>query len=115
MLPEQAKFLLFKAAAAYPNQIELEEETVAVWVERLAKVPFEWGIANLDFHIDTDDFFPKIANITRYDLQPVKNNEVLRLEADQQFALLEHWIRIDAPAPDGYWENARKKIWGERS
>ncbi|WP_138751767.1 hypothetical protein [Paenibacillus sinopodophylli] len=115
MLPEQAEFLLYKASAAYPNQLELEEETVVVWIERLANVPYEWGLSNLDFHIDTNDFFPKISNITRYDLQPVKNNDALRLEATQKIALLDHWIQTDAPAPDGYWENVRKKIWGDRT
>ncbi|MGM0882549.1 MAG: hypothetical protein ACQEXQ_16100 [Bacillota bacterium] len=113
MDPEQASFILFKAAAAYPNQIELEEETVAVWVERLANVPFEWGLANLNHHLDTNKYFPGISDITRYDLQPLKNHEALQLETVEQFALLENWSKSDEPPPEGFWENIRTKLRGD--
>ncbi|MGO4369350.1 hypothetical protein AB4Z21_00885 [Paenibacillus sp. MCAF20] len=112
MEKKQARFILYKASAAYPNQIELEDETIAVWEERLADVPFEWGVSNLDYHIDRSPYFPKIADIARYDLKPVQNNAVLRLEAAEQFAYLEHWSSADSDPPEGYWEEIKAKLRG---
>lgn len=79
----------------------------------MANVPVDWGIANLNYHIDTKEFFPKIADITRYDLLPLKNHDTLRLETAEQFALLEHWSKNDDPPPDGYWESVKAKLRGD--
>ncbi|MCA0754865.1 hypothetical protein KP806_07370 [Paenibacillus sp. N4] len=112
MSPEQAEFLLFKAAAAYPNQIELEEETVALWIERLANVPFEWGLSNLNYHLDRDKYFPGISDIIRADLIPVQNQNALRLEAANHKTNLERWAAADAPPPEGFWEEIKAKLRG---
>lgn len=115
-MPEEAKYLLFKASAAYPNQIELEDETIALWIERLASLPFELGDANLNFYIDNQPkWFPSIADIIRNDLQQTRNHDTLKLETNEHFALLANWSTEDSVPPDGFWENVRKKLRGEQA
>jgi hypothetical protein len=62
MTEDQAKFLLYKAAANHLN-IEIPEETLKLWIERLAHIPFQQGLRNLDNFMDKYDYFPKISNV----------------------------------------------------
>jgi hypothetical protein len=114
MREEETRFLLYKASAAYPN-IELEEETVVVWIERLQSIPFEQALENLDHHIDTNDYFPKIANIIRKDRNFVEEHEQLKLETAERFALLDAWAANGTSPPEGFWDNIRSKLVGEET
>ncbi|WP_236290258.1 hypothetical protein [Paenibacillus allorhizoplanae] len=115
MTEEETRFLLYKASAAYPNQLEIEEETLVVWIERLRPIPFEQALENLDHHIDTNDYFPKIANIIRRDRDFVGEHEQLKLETAERFALLDAWAADVKPPPEGFWNNVRSKLVGEET
>lgn len=109
-----------KAIASYPNKapdLRKNPQIFEIWVERLATIDPERGLRNLDIHIDNNpDWFPLVGNIIRNDLIDISpNHEILRLETAEQFALLENWSKNDEPPPDGFWDNLRKKIWGEQA
>lgn len=92
MTSDQAEFLLYKAAANYLS-VEIPEETLLLWAERLANVPFEKGLDNLNKHIDTNDFFPKLSQIIGHepevfaDYDQYRLNTVAFLETRKQLRL----------------------------
>jgi hypothetical protein len=47
-----------------------------VWVERLATTDPQLALENLDFHIDTSDFFPGVAAIKRQREEPDIDPEI---------------------------------------
>ncbi len=112
MTEQEAKFILYKASAAYPSQLELEDETIAVWIEHLAGVPFQRAIGNLDDHIRSSRFFPVIADIVRSDPYEHTTGEVMRLKAAMHLKLLSAWERDDTPPPDGYWQRVKRELEG---
>lgn len=86
--------LLYKASAAYPNQIELEDEIVAVYIERLLPVPFDVALNNLNRHIDNSRFFPTVAELAQQDVGSIYDSykqlgqdAVLQLEERQRQAI----------------------------
>lgn len=94
MTEEEARFILFKAAAAYPNQIELEDEIIMVWIESLADVPVDLGLLNLNHHIRTQRFFPSPADIIQgpstgvyADYKQLGQEVVLQLEKKKRLAV----------------------------
>lgn len=107
MTEKEVRFILYKASAAYPNQIELEDETIAVWIERLAPLPFEIGLENLNYHLDTSGFFPKIPDILRLGQGRVSDSEQQKLETTLLLEQKEDWWENATPPP----ENILKK-WG---
>lgn len=94
------RYLLYKASAAYPDQIELSAETIQVWFERLASFDFRTALSNLDHHIDSNDFFPTIAAIKGANREQSTNYDQLRLETAERFAELERWKREAVPLPE---------------
>jgi hypothetical protein len=90
MTDQEARFILFKASAAYPH-IEIANETITVWVERLANIPFEQGVRNLNRHIDTSRYFPVIADIINHDPHQFTDYSQLRNEHNERIAELESW------------------------
>ncbi|WP_201009057.1 hypothetical protein [Paenibacillus glycanilyticus] len=82
--------LLAKAAGAYPNKapdFRRNPQIFEIWVERLANVDAATGLANLDRHIDSSNFFPDIADIVRHDPQI----NLLQQETEDRFLLLARW------------------------
>ena len=93
------RFLLFKASAAYPG-IKIHDEMLRLWVERLAPIDFNRSLSNLNNHIDTSDFFPKIANVIGRDPEQYVDYQQLQLDTADRFSLMAADEReaVDCPA-----------------
>lgn len=107
------KFLLYKASAAYP-ETEIEDETIAVWIERLRGFPFQRGLENLNRCIDSSRYFPKIADILQGESRESINHRMLQQSTQEQFRLKERWASAGDPPPEGYWERTRRLLEGDR-
>ncbi|WP_336774236.1 hypothetical protein [Paenibacillus sp. MMO-58] len=89
-----------KASAAYPNKapdFRRNPQILELWVERLASVDAAIGLANLNRHIDSSNFFPDIADIVRLTSNEVTN--LIREETQERFRLLAEWEHKATPMP----------------
>ncbi|WP_132303290.1 hypothetical protein [Paenibacillus sp. BK033] len=87
-----------KATAAYPNKapdFRRNPQILELWVERLASVDAAAGLANLNRHIDTSNFFPDIADIVRHDPQI----KLLQQETEDRFLLKAQWEQAATSMP----------------
>lgn len=110
---DQVTLLLAKAAGAYPNKapdFRRNPQIFEIWVERLARVDATTGLANLDRHIDSSNFFPDISDIVKK--QEPNRPAISKQQAEEQMLLLQNWSSNNEPPPEGYWEQVREMIGG---
>ena len=101
------RLILLKASAAYPNQLELTQDTLDVWLERLENFPAEKALKNLNTHIDSSRFFPTIADIIKHDPEQFVDHEQQRLDTKERLAK----ISIVQPAvSDERIEEIRREV-----
>ncbi len=98
MTEKEAKFILYKASAAYPN-VEIRKETIAVWIERLENISFNQALENLNHHIDTNEFFPRISSVINRSAERGSDNALLTAQTDERFSDIDAWEKraIDCP------------------
>jgi hypothetical protein len=91
---DQVAILLAKASAAYPNQapeLSKNNQIFEVWVERLAQIDPQRALNNLDVHIDSNRFFPTIADVVRHDPSQFVDHFQQKLETQQYLEQRKEW------------------------
>jgi hypothetical protein len=83
--------------AAYPD-IEIPKETMAVWIERLRTAPFEPSLNNLNKHIDSSNYFPRIASVIG-SVTDQTNHVQLSSHTEDRYSEMGEWEQnaIDCP------------------
>ena len=92
--------------AAYP-QTEWSDETLALWEEKLQHHPFELVYQNINKHIDTSEFVPKIANAIKPPQSGFYDNHIQL--ANQNALQLEEARKNAVPMP----EYIRRELIGD--
>ncbi|MNI27367.1 hypothetical protein D3C73_811010 [compost metagenome] len=80
----------------------------------LKDFPFDAAMKNVDDHVKTNQYYPKIAEIRGRlgdQLDSLRGKE----QALAHEAQLAEWASKDSPPPEGYWDDIRSKLRGERN
>ncbi|MGF6358049.1 hypothetical protein ABIE27_006014 [Paenibacillus sp. 4624] len=78
---------------AYP-QVELNDDIVNLWIEMLSDISKTVALQNLKHHIKTSKWPPTIADIRA---NTSTTSDILRIETQQCFALMESWEQNAVP------------------
>ncbi|WP_370874777.1 replicative helicase loader/inhibitor [Paenibacillus tundrae] len=90
---QQVLSILAVVVTAYPT-VELTDEMATLWEQMLSDVTFESAQRSLKQHIKTSKWPPTIADIRA---NTSTANDILRIETQQCFALIDSWERGVVP------------------
>jgi hypothetical protein len=104
--------LLTQIKLGFPNFL-WNEEVEAFWFRHLENVPFERAQRNLDSHVITSTYEPKIADVVRHDPQQYVDHEQQKLETRAFLDKVDEWREIPPISPERLEEIRRKVEAGE--
>ncbi|MEK3722280.1 hypothetical protein [Paenibacillus sp. FSL H8-0034] len=91
------------------SNFDTSDENIDRHLKYLHDFPFAAAMKNVDMHIMTEDYPPKISNI-RGHLGDLQDSQRSKDEAAAFQAKLDRWAADDRPPPNGYWERVRQKL-----
>lgn len=103
--------LLLEIKSNYPS-FDVSDDNVDRHYKYLQDFPFPEAMKNVELHIKTDSFPPKIADI-RGRLGDLMDSQRSKEEAAAYEVQLEEWASENKPPPEGFWEQGRQLLRGE--
>ncbi|MBP1992526.1 hypothetical protein [Paenibacillus eucommiae] len=104
--------LMIEIKEEYPT-FDVSEEEIERHYKRLKDFPLAAALKNVDDHVKTNKYFPKISDI-RGCLGDQLDSQRSKEQAAAHEANMNEWAKIDSPPPDGYWETMRTRLRGEQ-
>lgn len=97
----------------YPN-FDISDENIERHYKFLKDFDFKQALRNVEAHIKSNDFIPKISHI-RGHLADVNQSEQSKMQAMKYDEQLNEWSSSQEPPPEGYWNTLRNSLRGGKS
>lgn len=91
---------------------DVSDDSIDHHLKYLADMPYHQALANIEQHILTDKFPPKIADI-RGGYTAEKEHEQLKNDTEDFFRKQDEWASQAAPPPAGMKEALRERLFGK--